>query len=98
MSKRQYKPGPVHRAALKTFKKMPCEICGVMGTSGNPMTVDHIVARVDAPSWAENRANFRPLCRKCNSGLGGVVAARRVRSRGRRKRKRRITVETHDTW
>lgn len=62
--------GVKHREARrKTLRRTPfCVRCYTTGTKENPLTADHIVAKVKGGATAE--ANYQTLCRDCNSAKG----------------------------
>lgn len=70
-SSRQY------RLAKKRIYGQPCELCGVPAD-----TIDHIVPI--ALGGTDDSDNLRPLCRRCNSTLGGRVGQARSKARRRR--------------
>jgi len=52
-----------------------CRDCGTTGTPDNPLTCDHVIARVHGGT--NDRANLVCRCRKHNSARGGRTRGRR---------------------
>ena len=70
---------PNFKAAKKQYAGHPCSRC-----SAPAYTVDHRVPVKGSTSEVyDDPSNFRPMCARCNSALGGHM------NKGKRKRRRR---------